>query len=62
MIDRAELTAGEILGISGGYWPSFVLHTGTKLEVFSLMGDESLSAGDIADQFLCRPGLLWRDI
>lgn len=39
---------GALLEMSGSYWKSCTLHTGVKLEIFTLIGDESGSSDEIA--------------
>jgi hypothetical protein len=44
---RGELSPGEILGISGSFWKSLTLHAAVRLEIFTLIGEESLTASEI---------------
>jgi hypothetical protein len=39
---------GEILELSGYYWKTCTLHAGVRLEVFTAIGGETLTAGEIA--------------
>ena len=39
---------GQILGTSSGYWRSFALQTAVKLDLFTVIGEQSLSGKDIA--------------
>jgi len=41
---------GSLLRLAGGYWQIFTLHAGVKLDVFTVIGDLSLTAGQIAQQ------------
>ncbi|MBT3217618.1 MAG: methyltransferase domain-containing protein [Proteobacteria bacterium] len=41
---------GQILGISGAYWRSSVLHAAVNLDLFTLVGDESLTAPQISSR------------
>jgi predicted O-methyltransferase YrrM len=40
--------AERLLRASGSYWEACTLHTGVSLEVFTHLGDERLTAGDLA--------------
>jgi len=42
------ITSGSLLGLSGSYWQTCTLHAGVKLELFSLLGTETLTAHDLA--------------
>ena len=44
-IDRATL-----LGISGAYWATCTLHAAVKLRVFTLIGNQSVTAAELAQQ------------
>jgi hypothetical protein len=39
---------GTLLELSGSYWQAFTLHTGVKLDLFTLLGDGSMTAGQVA--------------
>ena len=39
---------GELLEVSGAFWKTCALHTAVKLDVFSVIGDDQLSAETIA--------------
>ncbi|MBW1743044.1 MAG: SAM-dependent methyltransferase, partial [Deltaproteobacteria bacterium] len=39
---------GQLLGVSGSYWKTCTLHTGVRLEVFTLIGDEVVGADEVA--------------
>lgn len=41
-------TIGELLEASGAYWKSCALHAAVKLDLFSIIGDDRLSAGEMA--------------
>ncbi|MCU0584757.1 MAG: hypothetical protein MUC46_01645 [Desulfobacterales bacterium] len=41
---------GELLEASGAYWKSCALHAAVKLDLFSIIGDDRLSAGKMADR------------
>ncbi|MDI9571399.1 MAG: methyltransferase [Pseudomonadota bacterium] len=44
MKERAELTAAAILAISGAYWKTCALHAAVKLDIFTVIGRDSLTA------------------
>lgn len=39
-----QWTPGKLLGISGSYWQTCTLHAAVKLDIFSTLGTESISA------------------
>jgi SAM-dependent methyltransferase len=39
---------GSLLATSGNYWQTFTLHTGIKLDIFSAIGDEHVTAENLA--------------
>ena len=41
---------GKLLGLSGNYWMACALHAGVKLELFTVIGDQSLSNQEIAQK------------
>ena len=41
---------GELLAVSGAYWQSCALHAAVALDVFSRLGDEGLTAAELADR------------
>lgn len=45
---REEWGPGELLELSGSYWKGCVLHAGVKLDVFTALGGEALTASEIA--------------
>jgi SAM-dependent methyltransferase len=45
-----EWNPGELLEISGFFWNTCALHTGVKLDVFTAIGDGSLTAGETAQK------------
>jgi hypothetical protein len=45
---RKLASPGEILGLSGSYWRSLTLHAAVKLDLFSIIGDQALSAAQVA--------------
>ncbi len=49
-MNKKDWTAERLLRTSGSYWEACTLHTGVKLEVFSHLGNERLTAGDLAEK------------
>lgn len=47
-MNKKKWTVGQLMGVSGSYWQAFALHTGVKLEVFTLIGADEVSAQEIA--------------
>lgn len=45
-----QWTPGELLEISGFYWKTALLHAAVKLDVFTVIGDGQLAAGEISRQ------------
>jgi len=45
-----EWNPGELLEISGFFWKTCALHTAVKMDVFTIIGDGSLTAGEIAQK------------
>ncbi len=45
-----QWSAGKLLGISGAYWQTCTLHAAVKLDIFSALGAESLSARTAAQK------------
>jgi SAM-dependent methyltransferase len=43
-----EWNPGKLLEISGSYWKTCALHAGVKLGLFSIIGDNELTAEDVA--------------
>jgi hypothetical protein len=43
-----EWNPGQILELSGYYWKTCTLHAGVKLDVFTAIGKEGLTAGDVS--------------
>jgi hypothetical protein len=48
-MNQEEWNPGKLLGLSGGYWNACTLHGAVKLGVFSLIGGERLTAGQVAE-------------
>ncbi len=46
---------GKILGISGGYWQTCTLHTSVQLKLFSIIGEDHLSAIEVAGRLKAAP-------
>ena len=47
-MNTQEWNPGQILELSGYYWKTCTLHAGVKLDVFTAIGKERLTAGDVA--------------
>jgi hypothetical protein len=45
-----EWNPGELLEISGFFWKTCVLHTAVKMDVFTVIGDGRLTAGEITQK------------
>ena len=45
---RETWSAGQLLETSGSYWKACALHAGVSLEVFTLIGDDSMRGDEIA--------------
>ncbi len=52
-MDSKQWNPGKILETSGNYWKACTLHAGIKLDVFTRIGNENLSGGDIAGSLSC---------
>ena len=49
-MNREEWNPGQLLQLSGQYWPTCTLHAAVKLGVFSAIGNEQITSGDIAQK------------
>ncbi len=47
-MERAEMTPGRLMEISGAYWGSFAVHAAVKLDIFTIIGNEVLGCEEIA--------------
>jgi len=47
-MENDNWNVGKLLGVSGSYWKACTLHAGVGLEVFTLIGDRTTSADEIA--------------
>ncbi|MBF0508768.1 MAG: methyltransferase domain-containing protein [Deltaproteobacteria bacterium] len=47
---KSNWTDDQLLQVSGAFWATCALHTGVKLEIFTWIGDELLSAEEVADR------------
>ena len=45
-----EWDPGKLFDLSGSYWQSCTIHAGTKLDVFTAIGNDSLSSDVIAEK------------
>lgn len=50
MANRQGWDIGRLLGISSGYWQSSTIHTAVRLRIFSIIGDDRLTAEDIGNK------------
>ncbi len=50
-----EWNPGKILKVSGGYWETFALHAAVKLDLFTLLGDDSLDRDEVAGRLGADP-------
>ncbi len=49
-MEKNQWDPGSLLRLAGGYWQIFTLHTAVKLDVFTVIGDQSMTARQIARQ------------
>ena len=47
---KREWNPGELLEISGFFWKTCLLHTAVKMDVFTVIGDGRLTAGETAQK------------
>ena len=47
---KKDWNPGEILEISGYYWKTCTLHAAVKLGIFTVLGDDKLSAAEMAEK------------
>ncbi|MDY6789856.1 MAG: methyltransferase [Thermodesulfobacteriota bacterium] len=47
-MEKQQWNPGTLLRLSGQYWATCTLHAAVQLDVFTAIGDQQLSAGDIA--------------
>jgi SAM-dependent methyltransferase len=52
-MDGKEWTAGRLLGVSGSYWQACTLHSGVKLDIFTLIGTDEMNADQVAGALEC---------
>jgi ubiquinone/menaquinone biosynthesis C-methylase UbiE len=50
MMNPTNWNPGTLLQISGSYWQAFTLHTGVKLDIFSILSQGAMSAKAVAQQ------------
>lgn len=53
MPDKTEWNPGKLFEISGYYWKTCTLHAAVKLEIFTLVGKEKMTADEIAAKADC---------
>lgn len=49
-MNSKDWNPGTLLQLSGSYWQAFALHTGVKLDVFSILSRGPMDAGAVASQ------------
>ncbi|MCP4024657.1 MAG: methyltransferase domain-containing protein [Desulfobacteraceae bacterium] len=49
-MDTLQWNPGTLLEMSGSYWKTFTLHTGVKLDIFTIIGDGQMACRTICDQ------------
>ena len=54
-MNSPPLNPGEILELSGKYWETCALHAGVKLDMFTLIGNERLTADEVAAKINADP-------
>ncbi len=47
---KSPWTKAALLETSGGYWATCTLHTGVKLELFTVIGRQKMNAGNVAQR------------
>jgi len=47
-MDKQNWNPGKLLEVSGGFWQACALHTSVKLDLFTVLDDESLESREIA--------------
>lgn len=47
-MDQPTWHPGSLLGLSGSYWQTFALHTAVKLDIFTIIGDGSITSQQIS--------------
>jgi predicted O-methyltransferase YrrM len=50
-MDEDHWNPGKLMKVSGAYWESFPLHVAVDLDVFTLIGEGSLSAEEVASRW-----------
>jgi predicted O-methyltransferase YrrM len=51
MADNIEWTPDQLIAMSVSYWQACTIHAAVKLDIFSIIGDECLREGQIAQRF-----------
>jgi hypothetical protein len=49
-MEEDRWTVDTLLKTSGSFWEACTLHTAVTLEIFTLLGDEPLSAEEVAEK------------
>ena len=52
-MEKKNWTPAQLMELSGGYWSTCTLHAGVKLDVFTPLSTEQLSAGELAKRINC---------
>jgi len=47
-METAPLNPGDLFEISGYYWKTCTLHAGVKLEIFTVLGEQAITADEVA--------------
>ena len=47
-MDNQDINPGQLLKISGNYWKACTLHAGIKLDIFTAIGSDLVTSGDVA--------------
>ena len=54
-MEKRTWTPGQLLEITGNYWSTCTLHAGVKLDVFTPLSTQSLTAAELASRLACTP-------
>ena len=49
-MEKKKLTPGSLMEISGGYWKTCALHAAVKLDVFTLIGEATITGETVAQK------------
>ena len=59
-MDPTTWNPGTLLALSGYYWKTCALHAGVKLDVFTAIGQDSLTAAAVAEKTQSDPRAMTR--